>query len=109
MRMWMIPCRLLCRQHLLGEHGEIHKHKHNFIKMHSMAGRKGQILPERMQDRHDALADEMVRRGFNHNSPYVQPLLHDMYKGWSVDVDYNIQDLMGRCASCRENIMRYIT
>ena len=39
MRMWMIKPELLCRQHLLGEHSEIHKHKHNFEKGHSIKGR----------------------------------------------------------------------
>jgi len=39
MRMWMIDPSLLCRKHLLGEHNEIHKHRHNFEKHHSVTGR----------------------------------------------------------------------
>ena len=31
MRMWMISPEWLCRKHLIGEHGEIHKH-HSIAK-----------------------------------------------------------------------------
>ena len=54
--MWMVEPKLMCVQHLVGEHGEIHKHRHNFVKGHSIAGRKGQIEPLAMQRRHDELA-----------------------------------------------------
>ena len=39
MRLWMIDPKLLCTQHLLGEHLEIHKHRHVFIKHYSITGR----------------------------------------------------------------------
>jgi len=39
MRMWMVEPKLLCKKHLLGEHNEIHKHRHNFVKKHSVKGR----------------------------------------------------------------------
>jgi hypothetical protein len=73
--MWMINPKILCRKHLLGEHGEIHKHKHNFIKHHSIKKRitLDQIEPSAMQSRHDELAAEMLCRGYNHKSPYTQP------------------------------------
>ena len=64
----MIEPKFLCRKHLLGEHGEIHKHKHNFEKKHNMTGRMGQIFPDKMQERHDLLAEEMLNRGYNHKS-----------------------------------------
>jgi len=34
----MILPQILYREHLLGEYGEIHKHRHNFIKKHSING-----------------------------------------------------------------------
>jgi len=34
MRMWMVDPRLLCNQHLIGEHGEIHKFLPSFRKGH---------------------------------------------------------------------------
>ena len=62
MRMWMVNPKILCRKHLLGEHGEIHKHRHNFVKQHSITKRieLGQIEPSSMESRHDELVKEMI-------------------------------------------------
>lgn len=107
MRMWMIDPKALCRQHLLGEHNEIHRHKHNFEKHHSIAGRISPIVliePENMGKRHDELAEEMLRRGYNHQSPYEQPDLSyyiDEQRYAKVDLEYNLKDLYERCPECR--------
>lgn len=102
MRMWMTDPKTLCRKHLLGEHGEIHKHRHNFVSGHSIAGRRGQIEPLAMQARHDALAAEMVRRGYNHASPYTQPdtSAYGDLSAWRVDVDESARELVKRCKDC---------
>ena len=106
MRLWMIDPARLCRVHLLGEHGEIHKHRHNFAKRHSITGRLNpvvQIEPESMQARHDALAREMVRRGYKHNSPYIQPdlsYLPEEERRARVDVSVSVRDLKARCKNC---------
>ena len=105
MRMWMIDPSLLCRRHLLGEHGEIHKHRHNFVKHHSVSGRVSPIVliePASMQSRHDELAAEMVRRGYNHASPYVLPDLSYLGElaNAKADIDYNLRDLCERCKDC---------
>jgi len=73
--MWMCNPKILCRLHLLGEHNELHKHRHIFVKKQDVSTRikRGQIFPEKMKERHDELADEMLRRGYKHESPYVQP------------------------------------
>jgi len=110
MRMWMIDPKLLCDKHLLGEHGEIHKHLHNFVKQHSISGRivpVVQIEPNSMQYRHDELAKEMLERGFNHNSPYKQPDLnylpyHERYA--KVNLVVSIIDLSNRCQDCKSRI-----
>jgi len=105
--MWMLDVRTLCRKHLLGEHGEIHKHRHNFVKGHSIEGRRGQIDPARMGERHDALAVEMLSRGYNHKSPYEQPDLsaYDL-TGHGVDVEASAADLRARCKECREGVRK---
>ena len=103
MRMWMINTTLLCRNHLLGEHGEIHKHRHNFVKGHSIKGRRGAIEPMAMKSRHDELADEMLRRGYKHESPYEQPdLSHYALEDRSMKVDRveSLSLLLGRCNQC---------
>jgi hypothetical protein len=112
MRMWMIDPKLLCTTHLIGEHGEIHKHRHNFVKKHKISGRIFpivQIEPESMQTRHDILAEEMNRRKTgSHKSPYIQPSLSHLSfseRYAEADLDYNLKDLCKRCAGCRKNIL----
>lgn len=111
MRMWMIPSKLLCKKHLLGEHGEIHKHRHNFIKQHKITNRiypVVQIEPASMKQRHDELADEMIRRGYNHESPYEQPdlsYLRESERNVKVDYNISISDLIDRCPQCTKNLM----
>lgn len=105
MRMWMVKPALMCRSHLLGEHGEIHKHRHNFVKQHSIAGRRGQIEPLAMQKRHDALAREMLKRGYKHESPYEQPStdhLPAVDRRGRVDRKASLRELLDRCQECRD-------
>lgn len=110
MRMWMINPKCLCNKHLLGEHGEIHKHRHNFTKKHSISGRLHpvvQIQPASMETRHDELATEMTARGMNHKSPYIQPdisHLTERQQSATVDLDVSYADLMNRCPACKDRI-----
>ena len=110
MRMWMINTKLLCRKHLLGEHNEIHKHRHCFVKKHSIKGRiepNIQIEPASMQSRHDELAQEMLNRGYNHKSDYIQPdisYLSEKHRLAKVDKIISIKDLKKRCLKCKKNI-----
>jgi len=104
MRMHMIDPRQLCRQHLLGEHNELHKHRCIFERGHSIAGRRNQIEPLAMQARHDVLAAEMLRRGYRHESPYEQPDLsaYGDLTDWTVDPDDAAALLRERCPECAE-------
>lgn len=110
MRMWMLSPKYLCKKHLMGEHFEIHLHRHNFIKRHSISGRIFPIVliePASMQSRHDALASEMLARGYNHNSPYEQPNISHLpaeERDARVNVEYNRLDLISRCDECRKRI-----
>lgn len=112
MRMWGIDPNLLCKQHLLGEHGEIHKHRHNFVKKHKITKRISpivQIEPENMQKRHNELALEMLKRGYNHNSPYEQPdisylIPEERYA--KIDINISISDLINRCPECEKTIKK---
>lgn len=104
MRMWMIPPSRMCNKHLLGEHGEIHKHRHNFEKKHKMGGRLAptvQIVPHRMEERHDELVKEMEKRGMNHKSPFAQPDTSYLPRV-EADLIYNVEDLATRCPECKK-------
>lgn len=106
MRMWMVPPHLMCPKHRTGEHGEIHKHRHNFVKQHSISGRVSgivQIEPEAMERRHDELAATLK----NHRSPYTQPSLGHLppeHRHARVDIEESLAELRRRCPQCREII-----
>jgi len=107
----MVKPILMCRKHLLGEHFEIHKHRHNFVKRHSIKKRVElkQIEPESMGARHDELAKEMLRRGFRHESPYEMPdlsHLSDEHRTTKVDRGSSLVMLRDRCPDCAELISR---
>lgn len=110
MRMWMLPTVCLCRKHLLGEHSEIHKHRHVFVKKYSITGRiipVVQISPYLMENRHTELVNEMLKRGYNHKSEYTLPeldYLSDEQKYAQVDLNISIKDLFERCPECKSLI-----
>jgi hypothetical protein len=113
MRMWMVEPKYLCRKHLLGNHNEIHKHKPSFEKQHSIKGRLypiAQIEPMSMKKQHDELAEEMLKRGYNHKSSYKMPDLSYLSKEdreIKVDVNKSIIELIERCPECRERLRNY--
>src|ERR1700686_5024656 len=76
MRIWDVPPRQLCRQHLLGEHRELHG-LWNILTVHKGAGGYS-AHPETKRwvgktralfERHEQLVTEMERRGYKHGSP----------------------------------------
>ena len=107
MRMWMTNPKLLCNKHLLGEHGELHKFIQSFHKKYSVDNRVSPIVQIELssyQSRHDELANEMISRGMNHNSPLPElpdfsylPRHHYEAK---VDTDISFKDLKERCSEC---------
>lgn len=103
------PLSLLCDQHLLGEHGELHKFLPTWAKRHGIAGRVAgnQIEPASYAARHDALASEMSRRGMNHASPLEQPdfsYLPPEHRNATVDQGAARADLIARCPACAERL-----
>lgn len=106
-RMWGIDPGLLCRNHLLGEHSEMHQeagtienHPHGeaVVKGHA---EKEQVDTSLIKERHDELVDEMERRGMNHDSPLDY---RDSLGLGSIDIEKNLEELAGRCEDCRERI-----
>lgn len=101
MRMWMLSPAKLCRQHLLGEHFEIHKavgnlnHKGTWAKSLT---EKGFLEPQNFSIRHNELVAEMIRRGYKHKSP----LDADQWKHLKGKVNRTraIRDLKARCKNC---------
>ena len=67
----MVEPELMCNKHLLGEHLECHMFVGTINKGTSVKGylKKNLLEPRSIKKRHDALADEMLRRDFNHWTP----------------------------------------
>jgi hypothetical protein len=107
--MWLLPAEVLCRNHLLGEHNELHKLAGCILKNKSLKGYlyKGHLTtdPAVITQRHQELVDEMLARGYNHNSPL--PNLPNNYPHVNkIDVLHNYEDLVSRCEECRTRIRR---
>ena len=110
MRMWMVEPGELCDRHLLGEHGELHKHLWCWRKRQRVDGRTGgnAMEPEAYKRRHDELEDEMRRRGMSPRSPLEQPdfsYLSEEQRRFRVDVEASRRMLLGRCERCRERVV----
>ena len=74
MRIWDITPSKLCRNHLLGEHRELHamwtvitENKKGYSLHPETIRWKGKLMA--MYLRHDRLVAEMTKRGYNHHSP----------------------------------------
>jgi len=107
MRMWMLDPKILCRRHLLGEHGELHKFLNDWIHRRSITGRiAGNAMePLSYKARHDALAQEMVTRGYHHQSPLHQPdfsYLPIEQQAYCINRWRNLRLLLRRCSECRQ-------
>jgi hypothetical protein len=111
--MWMCDPKILCRKHLMGEHVETHMFLGSFQKKKSIAGfvEKNCAQPLALQDRHDVLAAEMVRRGYNHKSPLqftpeVLNYLPENHRAATVDIDGALHVLL-EVKKCEVCIARY--
>jgi hypothetical protein len=74
MRIWDLTPKRLCRQHLLGEHRELHaiwiiltQNKKGYSKHPEVLRWKGRLRA--LYLRHERLVTEMGQRGYRHQSP----------------------------------------
>jgi len=99
MRMWMVDPHKMCRQHLLGEHVEIHMLAGSLLKGRSIKKflTTGLLEPQSMRTRHAELVNEMNRRGYQHASPL--PVVDRVPSG-AVDRTASAVALAARCPKC---------
>lgn len=102
-RMWMINPKLMCRQHLLGEHKELHQAVGSILKNRSLKGHldKGQIEVHNIISRHKTLVKEMKARGYNHKSPLKN---FKQFKAGKINILKNFKELEKRCKECRKKM-----
>ena len=74
MRIWDVPPSILCRQHLLGEHRELHalwtiltEDRKGYAHHPETKRWRGKLAA--LFGRHEQLVIEMRRRGYRHGSP----------------------------------------
>lgn len=104
----MVYPEKMCRQHLLGEHRELHTLVGTINKGISLKGylEKGLIDPSMVIMRHRELVMEMIRRHYNHQTPL--PTIPGLWSTVSneIDVEENLKELCRRCPECKRLITR---
>lgn len=113
-RMWMVNPKIMCKNHILGEHKEIHQLIGSLKRNFGVSGyvKNNCIEITSIVKRHDDIVNEMARRGYNHYSPInltqdqindISTYLCDEERLYKVDSDSSTQDLINRCDQCLEN------
>ena len=79
MRIWDIPPEKLCRNHLLGEHRELHALWSIILNNKKGYSRHPETLRwigklKALYLRHEEQVKEMKKRGYNHNTPLDEKL-----------------------------------
>ena len=108
MRIWDLPVEKLCKNHLLGEHRELHaiwniisQDKKGHSKHPETKRWKGKL--KALYIRHEELVTEMKKRGYNHNSSLEASLaVGKEYQSEYVDsIDSQIQILKNKMCECK--------
>lgn len=106
--MWMVPPKILCHNHLFGEHLETHMFLGVMKKQTKLFGylSKNLLEPLSLKSRHDLLEEEMRRRGFQPNSPiaFDESILEYLgnWKYTQINKKKAKEVLLSRCLKCKE-------
>lgn len=110
MRIWDVDPALLCRQHLLGEHRELHGLWNILVQgkigysHHPETRRWVGRLPA-LYNRHEALVREMTRRGYAHHSPLDRTLVsgHEFQDTFVDPPEQQLEILRAKPCDCLAN------
>lgn len=102
----MVDTSIMCRKHLLGEHLECHMFVGALKKGKKLQGfYDNKLLDARsVNERHDIIVKEMLRRGYNHRTPLQQldvEIIDDTPYVY-ISEDKNIITLLDRCSDCKK-------
>ena len=112
MRMWQVNPKIMCRNHLLGEHVELHMFKSSIEKGINMDGyiKSNLLEPLSIINRHEKLVSEMDRRGYNHSSTIGYLRLYQLFDikdyRYKIDKKKSLKELLRRCKECRKLFRR---
>ena len=108
MRIWDISPKKLCRNHLLGEHRELHAMWNIITENKKGYSRHPETLRwigklGAMYARHEALVEEMITRGYSHYSPLDQTMaIGEIKQDVFIDSPYTqIQILKEKGCDCK--------
>lgn len=112
-RMWMVPPQVMCKNHLLGEHKEIHQLVGSMKKGASIQGYIDNNLIElgSIYSRHEQLVTEMLIRNYRHKSLMYLFKFHYKYNPYlttRIDRVNSLKELFRRCPDCRERADKYL-
>lgn len=110
MRMWAQLPELMCSQHLLGEHRELHVMASIVNSGRSMEGyfRNNLIDVKNIRSRHMLLHIEMFKRW---QTPFSEILEFTPFETPDINKEKSIAELLRRCQKCRnlaENALRSV-
>lgn len=118
MRMWKCDPKILCMQHLLGMHCEMHMFSGSLKSGYKIDGfLTGNCLePLALKQMHDDCANELIRRGKNHKTPLdereyqfaIWALPKDQLN-YKIDGDESLKELITRCPKCNERYQELLT
>lgn len=111
MRMWMVDVRGMCQKHLVAEHLECHMFCGTLRKGISVKGylESGCLETVSLDSRHQELADEMLRRGGRHLTPFAPAISQRELSEWpsvTIDRGKSLDLLISRCPECKERMER---
>ena len=100
-RMWMVKPEYLCRNHLLGEHKELHQLIGSILKKKSIRGHVdgGQVEVHNIRKRHKELVKEMIKRGYKHQSLLKK---FKSFRAGKINIIENYKELARRCKNCKK-------
>ncbi|HQF36525.1 MAG TPA: pyrimidine dimer DNA glycosylase/endonuclease V [Candidatus Dojkabacteria bacterium] len=105
----MCDPRFMCDKHLFGEHVEHHMFIGTLIRKKSINGYiKNDLLePLSLKKRHNALADEILKRKHNHYTPLefensIFDYLQEDQINHKINRDNSLLLLLSRCDKCRQ-------
>jgi hypothetical protein len=114
MRMWLCDPKIMCQKHLCGEHLETHMFLGSLKKRKKIDGyiKNNLFEPRSLYQRHKDLADEMIKRGYNHKTDIREEecgCVLDLpveKQYWEIDKEKSLKDLLKRCPECNKRFMR---
>jgi hypothetical protein len=112
MRQWHIDPAFMCAQHLLGEHVEHHMFIGALKKHKNITGylKNNLLEPKSLVNRHNAIAQEMLNRGYKHLSPIDTPdlsCLSDEERNIEIDKGLAKTELFTRCEKCKQRFLAF--